>query len=160
MNMFPKPNETNHFLAPHITVLCESFQRVTGKRLITCDRHDAIDMAKALFDAPYAVVSHDTSPDPVFNYANQTALDCFGMAWEDLIGLPSRYSAEPINREERALLLEEVTKKGFIDNYSGVRISKQGRRFLIKQATVWNVMDSKGRYQGQAAMFDHWEFFE
>jgi predicted DNA-binding protein (UPF0251 family) len=55
-------------------------------------------------------------------------------------------------------LLEAVTERGFIDDYSGVRISKTGRRFRIAQATVWNLLNQEGKPCGQAAMFDHWEF--
>ena len=71
---------------------------------------------------------------------------------------PSRLTAEAPNREERARLLAAVTKHGFIDDYSGIRISKTGRRFRIAQATVWNLLDEKGNYAGQAAMFSRWEF--
>lgn len=39
-------------------------------------------------------MSHGLEVDPVFNYANQCALDLFEMTWEDFIKLPSRLSAE------------------------------------------------------------------
>ena len=44
-------------------------------------------------------------------------------------------------REARAEFLHQVARHGFIENYSGVRIAKDGSRFLIEQATVWNVVD-------------------
>ena len=55
-------------------------------------------------------------------------------------------------------LLAAVTACGFIDDYSGVRISKTGRRFKIARATVWNLLTEDGRPGGQAAMFNEWEF--
>jgi predicted DNA-binding protein (UPF0251 family) len=55
-------------------------------------------------------------------------------------------------------LLAAVTARGFIDDYSGVRISQTGRRFRITRATVWNLISETGRPCGQAAMFDRWEF--
>jgi predicted DNA-binding protein (UPF0251 family) len=55
-------------------------------------------------------------------------------------------------------LLAAVAQRGFIDDYSGVRISKSGRRFHIARATVWNLLTEDGRPCGQAAMFDRWEF--
>ena len=55
-------------------------------------------------------------------------------------------------------VLAEVTAHGFIENYSGIRISKNGRRFRIAQATVWNLLAEKGEPRGQAAMFSQWEF--
>ena len=48
-------------------------------------------------------------------------------------------------REERARLLETVARRGFIDDYSGVRISKTGRRFRIIRATVWNLLAEDSR---------------
>ena len=61
------------------------------------------------------------------------------------------------SREERARLLAAVTERGFIDDYSGVRISKTGRRFKISRAMVWNLLTEEGKLCGQAAMFRHWE---
>jgi len=48
-------------------------------------------------------------------------------------------------------LLAEVTEQGYIDHYEGVRLSKTGKRFLIKNAVVWNLLDDDGGYKGQAA---------
>jgi nucleoside-diphosphate-sugar epimerase len=46
----------------------------------------------------------------------------------------------------------------FIENYSGVRIAKDGSRFLIEQATVWNVVDVALPKQvlGQAVIIKAW----
>ena len=51
-----------------------------------------------------------------------------------------------------------VKQNGFIANYGGVRISKNGRRFRIEDALVWNLLDGARNLCGQAAMFDHWQF--
>ena len=110
-------------------------------------------MARALYQADFAVVSHDTQPDPVFNYANLAAQRVFEMDWETFTQLPSRLSADSTNRDERARLMERVRRDGYIDDYSGVRISATGKRFMISRATVWNVVDIEGRYLGQAACF-------
>jgi hypothetical protein len=119
---------------------------------------DVQTLAKALFDAPRVVVSHGTEADPVLNYGNRSALTLWEMSWEELIRIPSRHTAEAVAREERARLLDEVTRHGFISNYAGVRISSTGRRFRIFEATVWNLIDTEGRPAGQAASFDRWEF--
>jgi hypothetical protein len=55
-------------------------------------------------------------------------------------------------------LLAAVTENGYIDNYEGVRISRTGKRFLIRHAVVWNLWDNNGSYRGQAACFDQWKF--
>ncbi|HVN42283.1 MAG TPA: MEKHLA domain-containing protein, partial [Steroidobacteraceae bacterium] len=81
----------------------------------------------------------------------------FERGWEELVGLPSRLSAEAPAREERERLLERVGAHGFIDDYSGVRIAQSGRRFRILRATVWNVLDPAGERIGQAATFSEWE---
>jgi MEKHLA domain len=70
----------------------------------------------------------------------------------------ARQTAEAPNREERMRLLAAVTHHGFIDDYSGVRISKTGRHFNIFRATVWNLLTEDGQLCGQAAMFARWEF--
>jgi len=113
--------------------------------------------ARRLYDAPFVVLAHDTAADPRFTYANRTAQRLFEMPWSEIVGLPSRLSAEAPAREERQRLLEQVATRGYIDDYSGVRISKSGRRFRILRATVWNVHDRLGRPLGQAATFTDWE---
>jgi len=117
-----------------------------------------MELAVGIFAAPYVLVSHGTEADPVLNYGNQAALNLWEMTWTELTSTPSRLTAEAPNREERTRLLARVTRDGFIDNYSGVRISKSGRRFRIDQAIVWNLVTAAGKPAGQAAMFDRWEF--
>ncbi len=110
------------------------------------------------FEVPFVLVSHGTEADPILNYGNAAALALWEMSWEELTRTPSRLTAEAPNREERARLLAAVAECGFIDDYSGVRISKTGRRFRIAQATVWNLLDERGQDAGQAATFSRWEF--
>jgi hypothetical protein len=71
--------------------------------------------------------------------------------------MPSRLSAEPLAREERARLLARVAARGYVDDYTGVRISSTGRRFRVRDATVWNLTDEQGYYRGQAACLRRWE---
>lgn len=151
------PCEQNLFLAEHVDLMRECLRRYTGKDLVDplINRKEG---AREVFYAPFAVVSHNTSEDPVFNYANRTALGLFEMKWEEIVRLPSRLSAEPPEREERARLLNEVTNKGYIDHYSGIRISKRGKRFLIEKALVWNLIDRDGKNCGQAATFSNWKY--
>ena len=117
-------------------------------------------LSSALYEAPFVLVSHGTQPDPILNYGNRTALGLWELSWPEFTRTPSRLTAEPVAREERARLLDEVTRNGFIANYAGIRISSTGRRFRIFQALVWNLLDDAGTYAGQAAMFERWEFLE
>lgn len=137
-------------------MLRTSYQQCTGKVLIDPAIGD-VEAVEALDLAPFALLSHGTGADPVFNYGNRRALLLFELSWEQLTRLPSRLSAEPMLQAERALLLARVAQHGYIDDYTGVRISSSGQRFLIRNATVWNVLDDTGQPYGQAALLPQWE---
>lgn len=151
------PCEANRFLADHVSLLCRSYNRWTGKRLVPAELGD-VEAARFLFEAPFAVLSHDTADDPLFNYANKKAMELFEMDWQDITALPSRLSAEPVNQEKRLQLLQQVAEHGFVEGYSGIRISGNGRRFMIENTVIWNLIDEGGHEAGQAAMFDRWRF--
>lgn len=155
MAAMPEPSAENDYLADHIALLRRSLQRLTGRALVDPSLSGAA-AAQAAFEAPFALLSHDTAGDPIFTYANRTAMTLFGMEWEAITTLPSRHSAETLRQEERDRLLRAVTEHGYIDDYNGVRIAKDGRRFRIEAATVWNLYDENGTYRGQAACFSHW----
>lgn len=146
------------FYAHHGNLLCQSYQRCMGQSLLPHPSTPTDEIITALFAAPFALVSHGIETDPIFNFGNQTALTLFELTWEQFTQLPSRQSAEPVNQAERQTLLDRVTQQGYIDDYSGIRISSTGKRFLIKEAVVWNLIDARGQYQGQAAVFDQWSF--
>jgi hypothetical protein len=141
----------------HSAVLAASHRRFTGRDLLP-GVTDPLDLARGLYEAPFVVVSHGTEADPVLNYGNAAALALWEMSWDDLTRTPSRLTAEAPERDERARLLAAVTAHGFIDDYSGIRISRTGRRFRIAQATVWNLVTAEGTPCGQAATFSRWTF--
>ena len=145
------------FVIAQTVCLAHSLKHWTGRELLAGVSGPA-KLAQKVFAAPFVVVSHGTEADPVLNYGNQVALALWEMSWAELTCTPSRLTAEAPNREARARLLAEVRQRGFIDDYSGVRISKSGRRFRIARATVWNLVTADGKPCGQAAMFDCWEF--
>jgi hypothetical protein len=148
-----EPCEHKRFQASHARLLSTSFLRLTGSVLpALADNPD--DPARALYESRLAVVSHNTDSDPVFNYANLAAQHAFEMPWQDITRLPSRRSVAPDAREDRQRLMRQVTLKGFVTGYSGLRISASGRRFSIDHATIWNVIDEAGVYRGQAAIFE------
>lgn len=152
MNHFPEPDETNDYLAEYVGLLIDSLRTLKGDSLVDLSLSKK-EQAKQIFEAPYVLLAHDATADPVFQYANKMGLALFEMSWAELTKLHSKYSAEPQNREAREKLLKEVSEKGYADNYSGIRISKTGKRFEIKAATVWNIMDTDNIKRGQAAMF-------
>lgn len=139
----------------HVQVLLDSFALLFGRELI--DRHgSAAEQARLLFEAPFVVVSHGMEADPVLNYGNATALALWEMDWAAFVQTPSRLTAEPMHRDERARLLERTRRDGYVDDYAGIRISRSGRRFRIEQAIIWNLVDGDSRLRGQAATFDRW----
>ena len=120
---------------------------------------DAARDAEALFQAPFVVVSHGLEEDPVLNYGNAAALALWEMDVASFTSTPSRKTAEPDQREERAAMLREAAVNGYFADYQGVRISSCGRRFRIERAVVWRLLDD-GRPAGQAATFSDWQFLD
>ncbi len=110
-------------------LVARSLKHWTGRDLLPGNFSPG-EFAEKVFHAPFVLVAHGTEADPVLNYGNQTALMLWEMSWAELTRTPSRLTAEAPNREERARLLAAVTASGFIDDYSGIRISKSGRRFV------------------------------
>ncbi len=128
-------------------LILDSYQHWSSKKLIEGG-------AEELFYSPIIVVSHNADPEPLLQYANKAALELWELTAEELIKIPSRETAELEARAERLKLLQEVSKNGYSNNYSGIRISKTGKRFQIKNATVWNLLEE----QGQAACFSDWQY--
>lgn len=99
----PDQNSEDHG-AELFDLITGSFVRLVGKPLVIAE-HGPQWLYR---DAPFAVLAHDGGSDPCFIYANRTAQTCFGYSWSELIGLPSRLSAEAPERAERQRLLEAV----------------------------------------------------
>jgi MEKHLA domain len=138
--------------AEFFCLLTDSYRQLVGKSLVP-DGMSASEGAAWLYDvAPFGILAHDASPDPIFVYGNMRAQTIFGYNWDELTALPSRLSAQAPERSERQAFLDQVARDGFVTGYRGVRITKSGMRFWIEHATVWQLMDSAGNYQGQAAM--------
>lgn len=104
--------------------------------------------------APDVVLCHDRGCDPVFVYANHCAAALWERPAASFIGWPSRLTAPPGERAERAVALAGDDQ--VVRGYSGVRIASSGRLFRIAGATVWPVRDLGGVIVGQAATFRCW----
>jgi len=155
-NNLPRDIPLN-FALPHTYCILHSYKKWTGKELIPhCP--DPETSMQQLFYAPFVLVTSNSASDPILNYGNQKGLDLWEMTWEILTKTPGRDTAEPMHREERQKFLDVVQKNGFIENYSGIRISSTGKRFKIENATVWNLVDTNGKFVGQAATFNDWKY--
>jgi len=144
-----------------LQLLVECYYHLIGKELIACKSQD-IDGSRQkshqtwrqeLWDAPRGIVAHGTESDPIFFYGNKLALHLFDMDFMQFTCLPSRLSAELVAQGLRAKLMAQVSKSGFVEGYSGMRIASSGRRFMITDATIWNIRDKTGKLHGQAAVF-------
>ncbi len=144
---------TDHRFDPAFyRLLTGSYARLVGKPLVAANQ----DAWWLYNHAPFAVLAHNTDPDPRFVYANRTAQGCFEYSWQEFTSLPSRLSAEAPDQAERQRLLDAVARNGFATGYRGIRISKSGRRFRIEDGIVWQLIDSGGTPRGQAATFSSW----
>jgi hypothetical protein len=133
-------------------LLTTSYAAVVGRDLVA-------DAGGLLYDAPAVVLMHGTQPDPVFCYANRTAQTLWGYGWDEFITLPSRLSAQAEVQADRERLLAEARARGFIADYAGIRIAKDGRRFRIANVVLWNVVVAGVRH-GQAAVFSSWTWLD
>ncbi|MFC8520591.1 MEKHLA domain-containing protein [Streptomyces sp. NPDC057257] len=155
--MTMEPHEVNGRRSNFVHLLLSSHERLTGSSLCPSEFTDADEEARWLYEsAPFGLLAHDASADPVFVYANSTAQKCFEYDWEEFVRLPSRLSADPGAQGDRAAFVRSVTERGYASGYRGLRIAKSGRRFWIEDVTMWNLRDVDGGYHGQAAVFRSW----
>lgn len=133
-------------------LLADSHARLVRTELVP----PGADAAWLYREAPFVVLAHGTEPDPKFIYANRAAQTCFEYSWDEFTTLPSRLTAEAPDRAERQALLEDVARNGFLAGYRGMRVAKSGRRFIIEDGVVWELIDRAGKRHGQAATFLSW----
>ena len=153
MTTFNQHSNNNGTLADVIMRLDDNYRRWTGKAL-PCPLTDSESRAQWIHhQAPYSLVFHNNHNDPYFIYGNECALRCFKYTSDVFCGMPSRFSASSIDREKREELLEHVRMKGIASGYTGYRVDRHGKLFLIHDGTVWEVLDEKGVRLGQAALF-------
>jgi hypothetical protein len=138
--------------ADFFALLTDSYARLLREPLAPAGK----DAEWLYREAPFAVLAHGTEADPQFIYANRAAQYCFGYSWDEFLSLPSRLSAKAPDQAARQALLEQVARNGFMTGYSGVRVAKSGRRFIIEDGIVWELIDASGTRRGQAATFRSW----
>ena len=86
------PSVKNRYRAAHVARVLASLRRWTGRALAQPTLSPE-EQAREMFHAPFVLLSHNTAPDPILNYANQTALRLFDLSWEELTVMPSRLTA-------------------------------------------------------------------
>jgi hypothetical protein len=133
--------------------ILRSYRHWAGEDLIEAAEDDDDARARALFDAPLAVLAHDRRDDPLCIYMNAAALAAFELTLEDAAAFPTRRTAAPDDRAERSVALAGAADARLVRGYSGVRVSSTGRRFRLTDGRIWTVLDDAGRTVGQAAAF-------
>ena len=156
----PSPLFFTPEMTSHARKIVQSYKSLTSKELVSLSLPDE-ELGQALFVLPDTIVlSHGLQTQlkdgPILNYANACALNRWRASWEEITIMPSRYTAEAMERDARAAFMAEVTSKGIVTNYQGIRIGLDGKRFRMKEASVWNVIVD-GVLYGQAATFSKWE---
>lgn len=113
-------------------------------------------VAQELFAADRVVLAHDSAADPRLIYGNAAALRLWGRPWREMIGLPSRLTAEPAERQGRQEALAAARRQEALAGYGGIRVDREGRRFRLEGARLWTLRDGQGQARGQAACFGRW----
>ena len=139
-------------------VLLQSHQRAFARPLIadTQPGRSRRLQCQELFACGFPVLAHGTEQDPQLSYANAAALQLWDSHWDELIGMPSRLTAPNSERAERSSALGQAQRLDAVRHYRGIRISRQGRRFMINNAKIWTLWDAEERVFGQAACFSDW----
>ncbi len=147
-----EPSADNNYQSDHAQLLTNSYAQLLGRSLYRYVE------PQALYHAPFPILSHSTDEYPILTYANLAAQELWQIGWLELTQMPSRLTAEPQHRDARAAMFDRMRQQGFIDDYSGIRITATGKRFEIRNAVVWTLRDAQGEKQGEAATFCEYEF--
>ena len=88
-------------IVAHSSLLSDSHRYWTGRPLWP-HQLTGEALARALYQAPFVLLSHGTEAEPLFHYANLAAQRLWGRDWQEFVGSPSRLSAEPQVRADRS----------------------------------------------------------
>ncbi|KAK9818135.1 hypothetical protein WJX72_007683 [[Myrmecia] bisecta] len=159
----PKPpnpwQETSVIM--HTLLLVESYRRQVGKPIM--EDVEIADAAKTLFEAPFAVFSHNrgaTEGPAKYTYANQAGLDLFETSWDEFVGTESsKTTANDVDLQaDREGLIESIAAAGKARKWQGKRQSLKGRPVWIEDGLLWNIEGPSGKTLGQATIINAWEF--
>ena len=119
-------------------LLLHAHQRAFSRPLIAAAQpgHSKRLICQHLFACGFPVLAHGTEQDPKLSYANAAALQLWVSHWDELIGMPSRLTAPDSERAERSSALGQAKHLDAVQNYRGIRINRNGRRFMINKARI------------------------
>ena len=140
-------------------LLLQSHQEVFHRPLLASNGEEPSSLrlrCQELFACGFPVLAHTNAADPLLSYGNAAALQLWETHWAELIGMPSRLTAPPSERNERHQALGQAKQREAIEGYRGIRISRKGHRFMINNGRIWTLRDDENRPVGQAACFSDW----
>ena len=127
----PSPSPAPWLSSPllgRIEAMERGHRRAFGRPLLAGDPQRPLRLrAQELFAAAEVVLAHDggdpgLDPGPRLIYANRAALRLWRRCWSDMVGMPSRLTAEPDQRSSRSQALTQALRSGGIRGYAGFRI--------------------------------------
>ena len=151
------PPWQQHSVILHSQRLRRSFRHWTKRSLLDISGSPE-EIAGALFEVPFVLVSRGTEPNRIFNYGNRMALELWKLTWEEFTQTYSRpiVPTDPLAANEE--IFAALKNQGYINDDGEIRIySATGKRFLVLDAIVWNLLDEKNQSCGQAATFSEWK---
>ncbi len=143
-----------------VACLLVSYRQAFGHHLLSVEKSQSSLrlLSQELFAFSNPVMAHDSSQENLINYANSSALQLWACKWDQLVGKPSCLTAPVDQRKSRAFVLENALRRGSAVGYSGIRVDRLGRKFLIYNALIWTIWNENGDALGQAASFSNWDF--
>jgi hypothetical protein len=150
---FEPPSAENGFHEAHALLMLRCLKELSGIDVLAEEKLTGADLGKKIFFGDFFLLSHQGGEGARLNYANAFVLDAWELGWEQMSGMPSSHTAREDRREAREELMRQVREKGYITNYSGIRMSRTGKEFWIREGVVWNLRDTSGGPYGQAAYF-------
>jgi hypothetical protein len=152
------PGHENNYQAAFIGRVIDSFARATGKSLIHQAGIDSEAPGRSAWLGNFALLTHRGDARATLNYGNAFALSLWEYDWNTFVSTPSAATAPDEASELRDVVMKKVGHDNFVAGYSGARISRTGRRFLIQDVTIWRLMDEAGGSFGVGAFFRHYRY--
>lgn len=149
--ILPPPSADNGYHDDFVRRLLAAFTRAAGHDLVALSGADPAALGRSVYFGNFALLSHRGDGDATLNYGNALALTLWECGWEAFTAMSSRDTAPVAGRAAREAMMAEVARTGFVSGYSGERVSRGGRRFMIVDATVWRLQDAAGVPFGIAA---------
>ncbi len=143
-----------------VELILKSHQVAFGKDLLAVEKRKPTLrlLSQELFSISIVVLAHNWGNDPLINYCNSDGLKLWRRRWNQMVGMPSRLTAPLGESKERNLNLKKALGANSVVGYQGVRVDSLGRRFLIKDASIWTIWTKKSFPCGQAASFSSWDY--